>query len=130
VRRLELTLEAWELAVCRLEAAAAVPEWAMTGAFHAIVRTPDELSIVCDAAAVPAGVRAEKGWRCFSLEGPIPFEETGVLSALAVPLAEAKIGIFVVSTFDTDYLMVAGRNVDAARRALEAAGHQLIAPPG
>ena len=123
MRRLELTLESWELAVCRLDPTAAVPSWATTGAFHAVVRTPGELSIVCDAAAVPSGVRAEKGWRCFSLRGPIPFDETGVLSALAVPLAEAGVGIFVVSTFDTDYLMVAGRNLDAARRALAAAGH-------
>jgi hypothetical protein len=129
VRRLALTLEPWELAVCRLEPAAAVPGWATTGAFHAVVRTPAELSVVCDAAAVPAGTRAERGWRCFSLRGPIPFEEIGILSSIAVPLAEAGVGIFAVSTFDTDYLMVAGRNVDAARRALEAAGHQLIAPP-
>jgi hypothetical protein len=125
VRRLELTLEPWELAVCRLEPAAAIPGWALAGAFHAVVRTPGELSIVCDASAVPAGVRAEKGWRCFSLRGPIPFEETGVLSSLAVPLAEAKVGIFVVSTFDTDYVLVVGRNLDAARRALEAAGHRV-----
>ena len=123
MRQLALTLEPWELAVSRLEPAAAVPAWATTGAFHAVVRTPGELSIVCDAAAVPAGVRAEKGWRCFTLHGPVPFDETGVLSALAVPLAEAGVGIFVVSTFDTDYLLVAGRNLDAARSALAAAGH-------
>ena len=125
MRTLELTLEPWALAVCRLEPAAAIPGWAATGAFHAIVRTPLELSIVCDADAIPAGVRAEKSWRCFSLRGPIPFEETGVLAALAVPLAEAGVGIFVVSTFDTDYLLVAERNLDAARRALEAAGHRV-----
>ena len=125
MKTLELTLEPWALAVCRLEAAAAVPAWAASGAFHAGVRTPLELSIVCDEDAVPAGVRAEKGWRCFSLAGPIPFETTGVLAALANPLAEAGVGIFVISTFDTDYLLVADRNRDAARRALEAAGHRV-----
>ena len=126
MKALDLTLETWALAVCRLEPAAEVPAWAASGAFHAVVRTPRELSIVCDEAAVPAGVRAEKGWRCFSLVGPIPFETTGVLASLADPLAVAGIGIFVVSTFDTDYLLVADRNAGAARRALEAAGHRVV----
>ncbi len=125
MKTLDLTLETWALAVCRLEPGAAIPDWAASGAFHAVVRTPLELSIVCDEAAVPEGVRAETGWRCFSLVGPIPFETTGVLAALASPLADAGVGIFVVSTYDTDYLLVADRNADAARRALESAGHRV-----
>ena len=125
MRTLELTLEPWALAVCRLEPGAPIPGWATTGAFHAVVRTPHELSIVCDSAAVPAGVRAEKDWRCFSLKGPIAFEETGILASIAAPLAGAKIGIFAVSTFDTDYVLVPARHLDAARRALEAAGHRV-----
>jgi uncharacterized protein len=125
VKTLDLTLETWALAVCRLEPEAAVPGWAASGAFHCVVRTPLELSIVCDEAAVPDDVRAQKGWRCFSLVGPIPFETTGVLAALANPLADAGVGIFVVSTFDTDYVLVADRNAETARRTLEAAGHRI-----
>ena len=124
-RTLDLTVEAWELAVSRLPPDAPVPAWAMRGAFHAIVRTPAELSIVCPADAVPAGVRAEKGWRCFSLAGPIAFEETGVLSSIAAPLAAADVGIFAISTFDTDYVLVPGARLEAALRALEAAGHRI-----
>ena len=124
-RALDLTVEPWELAVCRLSPGAAVPEWATGGAFHAITRTPRELSVVCAAADVPDDVRSQAGWRCFSLAGPIPFEETGVLSSIAVPLAAANVGIFVISTFDTDYVLVAGRQLVAATRALEAAGHRV-----
>jgi len=124
-RTLDLTVEAWKLAVSRLPSDAQVPAWAMRGAFQAIVRTPAELSIVCPADAVPAGVRAEKGWRCFSLAGPIAFEETGVLSSIAAPLAAAEVGIFAISTFDTDYVLVPGRQLEAALRALEAAGHRV-----
>ena len=123
---LELTLEPWALAVCQLGAADPIPAWG-EGAFHAVLRTPGELTIVCDESAVPAGVKAEKGWRCFGLRGPIPFGTTGILSSIAAPLAEAKVGIFVLSTFDTDYVLVAARDVDAARRALEAAGHRVAA---
>jgi hypothetical protein len=125
VRPLELTLEAWALAVCRLEPTAPIPEWAARSAFHAAVRTPGELSIVCASDDVPAGVRAEKGWRCFGLRGPIPFEETGVLAAIAAPLAAARIPIFALSTFDTDYVLVKAEDADAARRALESAGHRV-----
>lgn len=97
----------------------------MRGPFHAITRTPRELSIVCPEDLVPAGVRSEKGWRCLSLAGPIAFTETGVLSSLATPLAEAGIGIFVISTFDTDYVLVAVSRLEAAVRALEGAGHRI-----
>ena len=118
-------MEPWALAVCRLDPGAPIPDWATRGAFHAVVRTPAELSIVCATEDVPEGVRAEKGWRCFALRGPIPFEETGVLSSLAAPLAAAGIGIFAVSTFDTDYVLVKAGNADAACRALGAAGHRV-----
>ena len=124
-RRLDLTLERWELAVCRLPPDTAVPDWATRDAFHAVTRTPDELSIVCPAEAVPAGVRAEKGWRCFRLAGPIAFDETGVLSSVAAPLAAAEVGIFAVSTFDTDYVLVPGRKLEAALLALASAGHRV-----
>lgn len=124
-RTLDLTIEAWELAVSRLPPDAPVPDWALRGVFHAITRTPLELSIVCPAADVPGDVRSEKGWRCFSLAGPISFEETGVLVSIAAPLAAAGIGIFAVSTFDTDYVLVPGLRLEDAVRALAAAGHRI-----
>ena len=89
------------------------------------MRTPLELSIVCAAAFVPGDVRSEKGWRCLSVAGPIAFEETGVLSSVAAPLAEAGIGIFAISTFDTDYVLVPGRRLADAVRALAAARHRV-----
>ena len=125
-RTLDLTVEAWELAVSRLPPDAPVPDWSMRGAFHAITRTPRELSIVCAAASVPADVRSEKGWRCLTVAGPIAFEETGVLASVAAPLAEAGIGVFAIATFDTDYVLVPGRKLEPALRALEAAGHRII----
>jgi uncharacterized protein len=122
---LDLTVEAWELAVSRLPPDAVVPDWATRGAFHAITRTPAELSIVCEAAYVPGDVRSEKGWRCFSVAGPIPFELTGVLSSIAAPLAEARVGIFAISTFDTDTVLVSGARLADAVHALQSAGHRV-----
>jgi hypothetical protein len=92
-------------AVARLNAADPIPSWPR-GNFVAITRTRDELSIVCDDAAVPDDVRAERGWRCLAVDGPIPFEMIGVAAAIANTLADAAISVFFVSTFDTDYLLV------------------------
>lgn len=124
-RTWDLTVEASELAVCGLAGDAAVPDWATRGAFHAIVRSPGELTVVCDAALVPEGVRSQKGWRCFGLRGPIAFTETGVIASIAAPLAAAGIGIFVISTFATDYVLVPGPRLAEAESVLAAAGHRV-----
>ncbi len=112
------------LAVARLSPDAGVPDWAR-GAFTSISRTADELSIVCDDNAVPEEVRAERGWRAVKLEGPIPFEMTGVAAALLAPLAKAKISIFLISTFDTDYLLLKGADFERAIDVLRDAGYEI-----
>jgi hypothetical protein len=113
------------LAVCRLAPDAEVPAWAWTGEPASVTRTRDELSIVCRAAAVPEGVRAEVGWRCLKVQGPLDFGLTGILAALTAPLAAAGIAIFAVSTFDTDYLLVKAENLDRAIDVLRGAGHHV-----
>lgn len=108
-------------AVCRLDPASSVPSWATTDGFNAIVRTAEELSIVCAEQAVPAGVTCQRGWRGLKVAGPLDFALTGVLASLAGPLAEAGVSIFAVSTYDTDYLFLReeqlGTAIDALRRA-------------
>lgn len=111
-------------AVCRLDAEAELPPWAIgTGPLFSMARTSEELSLVCAADAVPSGVRAEGGWRVLKVRGPLAFSLTGILAALAVPLARAEVSIFAVSTFDTDYLLVRQGQLAAALDALRAAGH-------
>lgn len=124
--RLTLTLLPGRVAVCRLDADAAVPAWWDRGTPASVTRTADELSIVCDEAAPPDGPRIERGWRAFKFEGPFPFEASGILASVAAPLAAAGVGIFAFSTFDTDYVMVKERQLDAAVRCLRAARHELI----
>ncbi|MEK6985177.1 MAG: ACT domain-containing protein [Candidatus Thermoplasmatota archaeon] len=120
-----LTLLPGRYAVCRLRPDAPVPLWALkvNSQMSSVTRTPDELSVVCPEAAVPPFVNlAEKGWRAFKLEGPVPFTTTGVIAGLTVPLAAAGVGVFVLSTFDTDYLLVKEANLEKAQAALQAAG--------
>jgi hypothetical protein len=113
------------LVVARLPHDAALPRWAdrKGAAFSAVTRTRDELSIVAPAAAVPAGVRVEGPFVAFRVRGTLEFGLVGVVAALAAPLAEAGIPIFVVSTFDTDYVLVPVARADEAAVALGGAGH-------
>jgi uncharacterized protein len=90
-----------------------------------ITRTADELSVVLPQTEVPADVQAEPGWRALSVRGPLPFHLTGILASLAVPLAEAGVPIFALSTHDTDWLLVRQDRVGDARAALEDAGHRI-----
>lgn len=122
---LTLTLLPGQFAVCRLDAGAPVPEWATTGAFTSITRTADELSVVCPAENVPPDVRAEGPWRCLKVEGPLDFALTGILASIAVPLAEASVSIFAVSTYDTDYVLVTAAQVERAAEVLRQAGHRV-----
>jgi hypothetical protein len=115
-------------AICRLSPAEDVPDWAMIGEFVSIAHTADELSIVCAEEHVPSDVKTDREWRALKVEGPLDLALTGVLASLATPLAEAQINIFVVSTFDTDYLLVKGYNVARACDVLRQAGHVVVTP--
>jgi hypothetical protein len=124
-RHLELTLLPERFAISRLAADAPVPEWATQGPFFSVTRTGDELSVVTELSRVPVGVHSQPGWRVLKVHGPFVLSEIGVLASLAAPLAEAKISLFAVSTFDTDYLLVASETLPAAIAALERAGHAI-----
>jgi hypothetical protein len=124
-RHFELTLLPERFAISRLVADAAIPAWATQGPFFSVTRTGDELSIVSELPRAPEGVQSQPGWRVFKVHGPFVLSEIGVLSALAAPLAHAKISLFTVSTFDTDYLLVAEETLPAAIHALGQAGHTI-----
>jgi hypothetical protein len=113
-------------AVCQLPAGEKVPEWALSSrGFLSITRTEEELSVVCEERLVPEMVKAERSWSAFRVQGPLDFALTGILAQLAQPLAEAKIPIFAVSTFDTDYVLVKTEFAEKAKNVLTISGHQI-----
>ena len=109
-------------AVCRLSPDQPIPDWA-SGELLSSTRTPEELSIVCLQANVPSGIRAQRGWRCLRVVGTLDFSLVGVIASLTAPLASGGISVFVMSTFDTDYLLVKESDLESAVAALAAAGH-------
>ncbi|NJM06591.1 ACT domain-containing protein [Candidatus Gracilibacteria bacterium] len=118
-----LRVMAGRYAVCRMAAGTALPGWATAGPFFAMVATPDEVSIVCVAEQVPPDVKQETGWRLLQIIGPLDFALTGILAAVAVPLAQAEISIFALATFDPDYILLREDKLVAALDVLRAAGH-------
>ncbi len=98
-----------------------MPAW-VTGPFTSVTRTADELSVVCRAASVPGTVQAERDWCAWRVEGKLDFSMVGVLAALATPLAHDGISVFVISTYDTDYLMVRSARAADAAQSLRQAG--------
>ncbi len=104
-------------AVARLRADAPIPPWA-TGTLVSITRTPEELSIVCDEEAIPDGVYAQRDFAAVRVVGAIDFGVVGLLATLTRALAQAGISVFVISTFDTDYLLIRTPDLQRALHAL------------
>ncbi|GAU85798.1 ACT domain-containing protein [Bosea sp. BIWAKO-01] len=113
-------------AIARLHHASAFPAWADGLGFVSISRTDDELSIVCLRERIPDGVQTDEDWIAFKFIGPFAFGQTGIVLSVIEPLSANGVGIFVVSTFDGDHLMVKQADRDRARALLGGAGHSLI----
>ena len=115
------------LAVVQLPAGTGMPWWAATSSFLSFTRTADEDSLVCEEARVPQGLTAQRGFRALRVEGTLPFHLTGVLASLTTPLADAAVPVFVVSTYDTDYVLVDESVLPNAIEVLRKAGHTISA---
>jgi uncharacterized protein len=125
---LNLSLLEGYFAVVQLDPNSPVPAWALEGGFFTVSRTSEELSVVCLEPNVPLnseGFRLERGWACLKLQGPFEFSLTGILLSVLEPLAKVNVGIFALSTFNTDYVLVKAADLERAIVALEAAGHRV-----
>ena len=124
-RWLTLALIPGGFAISRLGPEAKVPPWLPSRGFVSVTRTEEELSIICDDAAVPRAVKASRGWRALKVDGPLPFDMCGVLSSITTPLAEAEVSVFAIATHDTDYVLVMADTLEKAVKALTKAGHRI-----
>lgn len=112
-------------AICRLDPKSEVPEWALRGHFFSISRSDTELSIVCEEGLAPQEITSVMGWKILKVEGTLDFNLTGILASIANPLAEAKISIFAISTFDTDYVLVKNESLNLACEVLSLKGFEI-----
>lgn len=95
--------------------------------FYFIGKTDEEYSLVCITKDTPANtIEQEDGWKGFRIQGVLDFSMIGVLSKLSGILAENKIGIFAISTFNTDYILVKEENFDRTLNILTLAGYDIV----
>ena len=117
-------------AICRLDPGDDVPSWSSESPFLSVTRSSDELSIVCSQYVIPHTIRCSGNWRLLRIEGVLDLQLTGVLSNLLTPLAVAGVTVFVLSTFNTDYVMVPEQMFDRACEVLKAEGHLIVKEKG
>ena len=123
--RLVLDVVPGRLAIARLDPDAPPPAWAAGPPPTSITRTGAELSVVCAEALVPASVRHVGGYRALAVRGPLDFALTGIVSGITAPLAAAGVPVFVISTFDTDLVLVPQEHLAGAVTALQELGHEV-----
>lgn len=121
---MELKQLDYALTVCKV---ASVDDVDLSGELVFVGKTDEEVSLVCETCNVPAGaVEREDGWRCFRIQGVLDFSLVGILAKITGVLADEGVGIFAVSTFNTDYILVKEESFERALAALAAAGYSIV----
>lgn len=122
--KLELKKIEYNLTVCKIRN---ISEIDMTSAFYFIGKTDEEISLVCKTEDTPAKtIERDDGWKGFRIQGTLDFSLIGILSKLSGILAEHKIGIFAVSTYNTDYILVKEENFERALKVLALEGYVIV----
>jgi hypothetical protein len=122
---LTLSLLAGSFAIHRFPADAPILQEIPNIPFYSATLTRDELSVVAPETVTLQSGSSEGGWACLKVNGPLEFSQVGILAGLSAALASAKVSIFVISTFDTDYILVKAEKLQRAITALEAAGYMV-----
>lgn len=114
----------YNFSICKVEDYSQVDfksEYCFTG------RTDEENSLVCMTECVPGNAaEQDDGWKAFRIQGTLDFSLIGILAKISALLAENRIGIFVVSTYNTDYVLTKKENYDRALEALAGAGYEIV----
>ena len=121
---MELKRLAYDLTVCKVSDISGID---LGKEFYFLGKTDEEVSLVCLTRDAPLDAAArEDGWKGFRIQGTLDFSLIGILSKLSGILAEHRIGIFAVSTYNTDYILVKAENFDLAARVLADAGYSVV----
>lgn len=119
IKKLEYTLT-----ICKVVSEADLD---LSREFYFIGKTDEEISLVCQTKDTPGNTtERDDGWKGFKLQGILDFSLIGILAKLSGILAESKIGIFAVSTYNTDYILVKEKNFDMALKVLSEAGYSIV----
>lgn len=121
---MKLEIVPHKLTVCKVSN---ISDIDITAQFYFIGRTDEELSLVCKTEDTPQNtIECDDGWRGFRIQGVLDFSLIGILSKLSGILAEHQIGIFAVSTYNTDYILLKEDNFERALNVLVSEGYTIV----
>ena len=121
---MELKALDYELTVCKVSS---VNNINLHNDFFFIGKTDEEISLVCETKDVPEHItECDNGWKAFRIQGVLDFSMIGILSDISGILAENDIGIFAISTFNTDYILVKQENFEKALEVLSDSEYRII----
>ena len=112
-----------DFTICKVEDSSSVD---LAQEFVFLSKTDEELSLVCESSSTPPDVKERSdGWRAFRIEGVLDFSLIGILAKISTLLADAGIGLFAISTYNTDYILTKAEHFNQALRVLEANGYTI-----
>lgn len=118
---MELKIINQEFSICKVEDLSQID---YSDRFCFVSKTDEELSLVCNINLVPKNaIECDNGWKAFRIQGVLDFSLMGILSRISTLLAENKIAIFAVSTYNTDYILTKEKNFDKSIKILERNGY-------
>ncbi len=120
--QIALTIVDGSFSIHSLASDAVIPADVLSASFFAVLRSDVELSLVCPSSVHVEAERTSSGWACLQVAGPLDFGMTGIIAAVSAVLAAASLPIFVIASFDTDYVLVRGADLSKAVVALRAGG--------
>ncbi|MBN2102856.1 ACT domain-containing protein [bacterium] len=124
--RLRLSVLPQMYIICSLPPDSKIFDCSDLSSFFSITKTSKELKIVCDENHIPGKCRKSENWKCMKVEGSFDLHTIGVLESIAAPLAKNKISLYVVSTYDTDYILIHATDLDSAVSCLTEYGHTFV----
>jgi len=124
--RLRLSILPEVFTICSLPPDGTIPDISQIPSIISITKTPKELTLICDENHIPDNWKKSGQWKCIKVEGCFDLNAVGVLASIAEPLAQNKISIFVLSTFETDYILIHAEDVNTAVSCLTEFGHTFV----
>jgi hypothetical protein len=112
--------------IVKLEQNSNIPKWVANEYFYSITKTAAEISVVCLQRNIPDNKICEKDWKVIKIAGSLDFSMVGIISKLSTVLADGGISIFVISTYDTDYILIKKRDIENTIELLKEAGYNLL----
>lgn len=110
----------------KLDQSTNLPEGLTESEFYSLSNSREELSLVCPEQILIQSENSSPNWKCLKVAGPLDLKLTGILAGLSDTLEKAKISIFAISTFETDYLLIQKQVLETAKTALKSAGYKFL----